>query len=66
MTTMPVDNHPLTPKSLQFIAFGVNKLTFKSINIIQTSNNYTIVSGLSAGTPGYLVSDDEKKFRFRG
>ena len=35
MTTMPIDNHPLTQISLQFIGIGVNKLTFKSINLIQ-------------------------------
>ena len=44
MTTMPIDNHPLTQRRLQFIGISVNKLTFKSINIKQTSNNYNIVS----------------------
>ena len=44
MTTMSIDNS-LTQRSLQFIGIGVNKLTFKSINIIQSSNNYNIVSG---------------------
>ena len=44
MTTMPIDNHPLTQRRLQFIGIGVNKLTLKSINIIQQSNNYSIVS----------------------
>ena len=44
MTTMPIDNHPHTQRRLQFIGIGVNKLTFKSINIIQSSNNYNIVS----------------------
>ena len=45
MKTMPIDNHSLTQKSLQFIGIGVNKLTFKGINIIQSSINYNIVSG---------------------
>ena len=45
MSTMPFDNHPLIQNSLKFIGIGVNKLTFKSINIIQSSNNYNIVSG---------------------
>ena len=44
MTTMLIDNHPLTQRLLQFIGFGVNKLTLKSIYIIQSSNNYSIVS----------------------
>ena len=44
MITMSIDNYPLTPKRLQFIGFSVNKLTFKSINILQSSNNYNIVS----------------------
>ena len=43
MTTMPIDNHPLTQKRLQFIGISVNKLTLKSINIIQSLNNYNIV-----------------------
>ena len=44
MTTMPIDNYPLTQRRLQFIGICVNKLTFKSINIIQSSKNYNIVS----------------------
>ena len=44
MTTMPIDNHPLTQRRLQFIGIGVNKLTLKSIDIMQSSNNYNIVS----------------------
>ena len=43
MTTMPIDNHPFTQRRLQFIGISVNKLTFKSINIIQSSNNCNIV-----------------------
>ena len=33
MTTMPIDNHPLTQRRLQFIGISVNKLTIKSIKI---------------------------------
>ena len=44
MTIMPIDNHPLTQRRLQFIGIKVKKLTFKSINILQTSNSYNIVS----------------------
>ena len=43
MTTMPIDNHPLAQRSLQFIGISVNKLMFKSINIIQPSSNYNSV-----------------------
>ena len=44
MTTMPFDNHPLTRKRLQFVGIGVNKLTLKIIDIIQSSSNYNIAS----------------------
>ena len=44
MTSMPVDNHPLTQRRLQFIGTSVNKLTLKSINIMQMSNNYNMFS----------------------
>ena len=44
MATMPIDNHPLTQRRLQFIGISVNKLTLKRINIIQSSNKYTYVS----------------------
>ena len=44
MTIMPINNYPLTQRRLQFIGISVNKLTLKSINIIQSSNNYNIVS----------------------
>ena len=74
MTTMPIDNHPLTQSWLQFIGIGVNKLTLKSINIIQSSNNYNIVSSficwnqniVHMKTPGYLVQDDEKDLGLGG
>ena len=45
MTTMPMDNHPLAQRSMQFIGISANKLTFKGINIIQPTNNYNIISG---------------------
>ena len=44
MTTMPIDNRPLTQRRLQFIGISVNKLTLKSINVVQSSNKYNIVS----------------------
>ena len=44
MTTMPINNHTLTERKMQFIGISVNKLTLKSTNIIQSSNNYNIVS----------------------
>ena len=46
MPTMPIDNHPLTQRRLQFIDIGVNKLTLKNINIIQSS----LLAALFAGT----------------
>ena len=46
MKTMLIENHPLTQRRLQFIGIGVNKLSLGSINIIQSSNNYNIVSSL--------------------
>ena len=44
MTSMPIDNHPLTQRRLQLIGISVNKLAFKSINIMPSSNNYNTVS----------------------
>ena len=44
MTTMPIDNHPLTQRRLQFIGIGVNKLTFKGIDIMQSSNHNIVGS----------------------
>ena len=43
MKTMPIDNQPLSQRRLQFIGIGVNKLTFKNINMIQSSNNCNIL-----------------------
>ena len=51
MTTMPIDNHPLTPRRLQFIGIGVNKLTFKSINIIRAY----FESNLSSYYSSYVI-----------
>ena len=45
MTTMPIDNYPLILRWLQFIGLSVNKLAFKSINIIQS----TLLAALSVG-----------------
>ena len=44
MTTMPIHNYPFTQRRLQFIGIGVNKLTLTSIDILQSSNYYHIVS----------------------
>ena len=44
MTTMRIDNQPLTQRRLRFLGINVNQLTLKSLNIIQSSNNYNIVS----------------------
>ena len=41
MTTIP---STITDRRLQFIGISINKLTLKSINIIQASNIYNIVS----------------------
>ena len=45
MTTIPIDNNLLTQGSLKFIGINANKLTFLSINIIHSSNKYSIVYG---------------------
>ena len=39
MTTMSIDNHPLTQRRLQFTGISVNKLILKSINIKQLSKD---------------------------
>ena len=74
MTTMPIDNHPLTQRRLQFIGIGVNKLTLKSIDIIQSSNNYNIVSSFICWNQNIInmkILDTsfkmtKRRFRFRG
>ena len=74
MTTMPIDNHPLTQRRLQFIGISVNKLTLKSINIIQSSNNYNIVSSFIYWNQNIVhmkILDTsfkmtKRRFRFRG
>ena len=74
MTTMPIDDHPLTQKRLQFIGIGVNKLTLKSIDIKQSSNNYNIVSSFICWNQNIVhmkILDTafkmrKRRFRFRG
>ena len=74
MTTMPIDNHPLTQRRLQFIGISVNKLTLKNINIIQSSNNYNIVSSFICWNQNIVhmkILDTsfkvtKRRFRFRG
>ena len=74
MTTMSIDNHPITQRRLQFIGIGVDKLTFKSIDIIQSSNNYNIVSSFycwNQNTAHMKILDTsfkmtKRRFRFKG
>ena len=74
MTTMSIDNHPLTQRRLQFIGKSVNKLTFNSVNIIQSSNNYNIVSSFICCNQNIVqmkILDTsfkmtKRSFRFRG
>ena len=71
MTTMPIDNHPLTQKRLQFIGISVNKLTLKGINVIQSSNSYNIVSSFVCWNQNIVhiknldISFKKTKRRFR-
>ena len=74
MTTMPIDNHRLIQRRLQFIGIGVNKLTLESINIMQSSNNYNIVSSFIFWNQNIVhmkILDTsfkmtKRRFRFRG
>ena len=74
MTSMPINNQPLTQRRLQFIGISVNKLTLKSINIIQLSNNYNIVSSFICWNQNIVhmkILDTsfkmtKRRFRFRG
>ena len=74
MTTMPINNHLLTQRRLQFIGISVNKLTLKGINIIQLSNNYNIVSSFICWNQNIVhmkILDTsfkmtKKRFRVRG
>ena len=74
MTIVPIDNHPRTPRKLQFIGIGVSKLTLKSINIIQSSNNYSIVSSFIYRNQNIVhmkilytsVKMTKSRLRFRG
>ena len=71
---MPIDNHPLTQRRLQFIGISVNKLTLKRINIIKLSNNYNIVSSFicwNRNIAHMKILDTsfkmtKRRFRFRG
>ena len=74
MTTMPIDNNLRTQRRLQSIGISVNKVTLKSINIIQLSNNYNIVSSFicwNQNTVHMKILDTsfkmpKRRFRFRG
>ena len=74
MTNMPIDNHLLTQRRLQFIGISVNKLTLKSINIIQSSNNYYIVSRFICMNQNIVILKildtsfkmKKRRFKFRG
>ena len=67
MTTMPIVNQPLTQRRLQFLGISVNKLSLKSINIIQSSNNYNIVSSFICWNLNIVhMKILDRRFRFRG
>ena len=73
MTTMPIENHTLAQRRLQFIGISVNKRTLKSISIIQSLNNYNIVSSFICMNQNIVqmkILDTSFKtteiFRFRG
>ena len=73
MITMPIDSHHITQRRLQFMIISVNKLTLKSINIIQSLNNYNIVSSFICWNQNIVhmkILDasfkmPKKRFRFR-
>ena len=74
MTTMPIDNHTRTPRRLQSKGVSANKLTLNSINIIQLSNNYNIVSSFICRNKNIVnmkILDTsfkmtKRRFKFRG
>ena len=72
MTTMPIDNYPLTQRSLQFIGLSAKKVTFKGVNIIQSSNNYNIVGSFICWNIVHMKILDtsfqitNRRFRFQG
>ena len=74
MTAMPIDNYPLTQRRLRFIGIGVNKLTLKNTDIIQSPNNYTIVSSFICWNQNIIymkildtsLNMTKGRFRFRG
>ena len=55
MTTMSIDNNPLSQGSLQFIGISDNKLKFKSINILNIQKVAALFEALSAGTETYFI-----------
>ena len=58
MKTMPIDNHSLTQRRLQFIGIGVNKLTYITIvKQLQHSWQFYLLEQKrnSYENPGYLV-----------
>ena len=74
MAAMPIDNNSLTQIRLQFIGIGVNKLTLKSVDIIQSSMNYNIVSSFICWNQRIVHMKNldtsfkmtKRRFRFRG
>ena len=74
MTTLPINNQTLTQRRLQFIVICVNKLKLKSIDIIQSSNNYNNVSSFIFWNQNIVhmkILDTafkmtKRKFRYRG
>ena len=74
MTTIPINNHLLAQRRLQFIGIGVNKLTLKGIDIIQSSNNYNIVFSFICWNQNIVHMKNldtsfkmtKSRFRFRG
>ena len=58
MTAMPIDNHPLTQRRLQFIGISVNKLTLKNIYIINRQATTTLLAALSAVTKTYSLYEN--------
>ena len=73
MITIAIDNRPLTQRRLRFIGISVNKLTLKSIDIIQSSNNYNIVSSFICWNQNIVhmkildtsFNMTKRRFRFR-
>ena len=62
MTVMSIDNNPLTQRRLPFIGISVNKLTLKSINIIQSPNNYNKIVHMKILDTSFKMT--KRRFRF--